>query len=148
MQQISLLLEVIHRSYTDTWGHAENDQATTEAHVLEWLTGADPSGIFLAFASEGSVAGFCRAIPALSPQELEDSDLTDEVEQPGVVPEHRHQELYRPLVLTALHWLRSQGRHAVMLQSWGDDEQTIASYQEIGWIPMQRWLAYRYDLYE
>jgi mycothiol synthase len=146
VQQFSTLMEVINRSYADAWGHAENDQATTEAHVVEWLASADPGGIFLAFAPEGSIAGFCRAIPALLPQEPADSDLTDEVEQPGVVPEHRHQGLYLPLVLTALHWLHSQGRHAVMLQSWGDDEQTIASYQEIGWILMQRWLAYRCDL--
>lgn len=49
-------------------------------------------------------------------QEPADSDqtLTDEIEQPGVVPEHRHQDLYRPLALAAMHWLRSQGQHAIM----------------------------------
>jgi mycothiol synthase len=146
VQQLSTLLEVLNRSYADKWGHAENSQTTTEAKVLPRLASADPGGIFLAIAPSGSVAGFCRAIPARPPQEPADSNLTDEVEQPGVVPEHRHQQLYRPLVLTALHWLRAQGHHAVLLQSWGDDEQTIASYQDAGLIVLQRWLAYRYDL--
>lgn len=146
--QLSTLLEVTNRSYADKWGHAENEQASTEAGLRQRLASADPGGIFLAFAPEGSVAGFCRAIAALSPQGSVDADLTDEIEQPGVVPEHRHQGLYRPLVLTALHWLRSQGQHAVVLQSWDDNEQTIAIYQEMGFVLMQHFLAYQYYLHE
>ena len=146
VQQLSTLLEVMNRSYADKWGHAENDQTTNEADVLPWLASADPEGMFLVFAPEGSVAGFCRAIPAHVLREQAGANLTDEVDQPGVVPEHRQQQLYRPLILTALHWLRTQGRHAVLLQSWGDDEQTIASYQDAGFLLLQHWLAFRCDL--
>lgn len=144
--QLSTLLEVMNRSYADKWGHAENDQTTTEADVLPWLVSTDHEGMFLVFAPDGRVAGYCRAIPARPTQEPADADLTDEVDQPGVVPEHRQQQLYRPLVLTALHWLRAQAPRAILLQSWGDDEQTIASYQDAGFILLQHWQAYRCDL--
>ena len=150
VQQIGVLLEAMNRSYADTWGHAENERATDEAVILGWLANADPGGIFLAFAPDGSIAGFCRAIPALLSQESAGSDhtLTDEIEQPGVVPKHRHRDLYHCLVLTAMHWLRTKGQHAVVLQSWGDDEQTIALYQEMGFLLMQRFLAYQCHLHE
>ncbi len=137
-------------SYTDRWGHAENERATDEANIRSWIAHADVEGIFLVFDPAGRIAGFCRAIPALVPKAPENPGdaLTDEIEQPGVVPEHRHQDLYHCLVLTAMRWLRTKGRHAVVLQSWGDDEQTIAIYQKMGFLLLQRFLAYQCHLHK
>jgi mycothiol synthase len=150
VQQIGVLLEVMNGSYADRWGHAENERAIDEVVVQQWLANSDPGGIFLVFAPDGRVAGFCRAIRTLLPQESEASDdpLTDEIEQPGVMPEHRQRTLYHSLVVTALSWLGTRERHAVLLQSWGDDEQTIAIYQEMGFLLMQRFLAYQYTFHE
>lgn len=67
------------------------------------------------------------------------------IDAPGVVPEHRRHGLYRPLVLTAMQWLRSHGQHAIALQSWGD-EQTISIYHAVGFELVQHFLAYRLDL--
>ncbi|GER89908.1 hypothetical protein KDW_40700 [Dictyobacter vulcani] len=148
VQQISVLLEVMTRSYADRWGHAENERATDANIVQEWLAHADFDGIFLVFAPDGEIAGFCRARRARLPREHEDSEelLTDEIEQPGVIPHHRHHALYHSLVLTAMHWLRTEGQHDVLLHSWGDNKQTIAIYQEIGFILLQHFFAYRCDL--
>jgi ribosomal protein S18 acetylase RimI-like enzyme len=109
-----------------------------------------PAGSHFFLPPDGKIAGFCRAIPALLPTVAEDfgGTLTDVIEQPGVVPEHRHRDLYHCLVLLAMHWLRARGQHAVMLQSWGDDGQTIALYQKMGFLLRQRFLAYHYELEE
>jgi mycothiol synthase len=150
VQQISTLVDAKNGSYTDRWGHSENTRPTTEANIRSWIAHADMEGIFLAFAPDGGIAGFCRAISASLPQEADllDSTCTDEIEQPGVVLEHRHQDLYRPLALTAMHWLREKARRSIILLSWGDDEQTIATYQGLGFLMRQHYLDYRYNLYE
>jgi len=143
------LVEVMNCSYADTWGHAENDQATTEEDARNWLNTSDQKGLFLVFAPDGSIAGFCRAIRATEPKAPDalGSAAPDQLEQPGVVPEHRHQELYRPLALTALHWLRSNRSRDILLQSWGDTEQTIALYRSIGFTQLQHFLAYQQEFF-
>jgi len=82
---------------------------------------------FLAFAPDGTVVGSCRSESGAWTGEAE--DLVDE---PGIAPEHRALKLQRPMVLTALRWLREQGRRPVRLESWGDTPETVALYQEIG----------------
>src|SRR5581483_6256498 len=74
VQQISVLLEVMTRSYADRWGHAENERATDKTVVQKWLAHADQDGIFLVFAPDGGIAGFCRALRARLPREHEDSE--------------------------------------------------------------------------
>jgi mycothiol synthase len=146
LQHLPAVVEVHNRSFADQWGHAENYQATTGELILNWLSSTDPAGVFLAFAPGGSVAGFCRALLATE-NDNPDGNGTDQLDAPGVVPEHRHQGLYRPLVLTAMHWLRAQARHPIILQSWGDSDQTIAVYRDVGFELLQHFFAYRCDLH-
>jgi mycothiol synthase len=147
VQQPSTLADAFNRSYADRWGHSENTIAATGAGMTNWISANDPTGILLVFAPNGEVVGTCTAIPA-SDLEPGDSEAIDIIDAPGVAPEHRHQDLYSPLVLTALHWLRLSAQHTVELQSWGDDEQTIAFYQKIGFLVKQHFFSYRYDLDE
>jgi mycothiol synthase len=146
LQHLPALVEVQNRSFADLWGHAENDQATTGAMIVNSLSSTDPAGIFLAFAPGGSVAGICHAIRAVE-DDRPDRDRADQLDAPGVVPENRHRGLYRPLVLTAMHWLRAQAQHPIILQSWGESDQTIAIYRDVGFELLQHFLAYRRDFH-
>ncbi len=109
------------------WGHHENTAGgVTEEDISGWMKRWDLNGVFLAFAPDGSPVGTCKAISGASTGE------EDMVDEPGIAPEHRYLRLQRPLVLTALGWLRQQGRRPVRLESWGDTRETVALYEDIG----------------
>ncbi len=121
---IQLLTDACNRGFADMMGHHENTAGGVKPEELgAWTKNWDPNGIFLAFAPDGSVIGSCKA------QSVDPEDLVDE---PGVAPEHRHHRLQRPMVLTALRWLRAHSRRPVRLESWGDTPETVALYEEIG----------------
>jgi mycothiol synthase len=138
VNDIQTLADACNRGFGDMWGHHENTAGGVRPEELgEWSKNRDPSGIFLAFAPDGSVIGTCRAEARAS------EDLVDE---PGVAPGHRQHRLQRPMVLTALRWLRSQARHPVRLESWGDTPETIALYEEIGFKLTEHAISMTYDL--
>ncbi|GCE10688.1 GNAT family N-acetyltransferase [Tengunoibacter tsumagoiensis] len=145
LRHFPTLVDVSLRSYADKWGHIENDPEDAEESVARWLPLFDPTGLFLSFAPDGSVVGLCRAAFNTA-ENCPPHRLIDILDAPGVVPEHRDKHVHLPLLLTAMHWLRSQGQHAVALQSWGDDEQTIANYRDIGFELLHHFLAYRKNL--
>jgi mycothiol synthase len=67
VQDLSTLVEVFNRSYSDMWGHRENTKGAMNEDYLaeamqkypEWYV---PEGLFIAFASDGDVAGVCKAV--------------------------------------------------------------------------------------
>ncbi len=143
VQDLPALVRVSNRSYHDMWGHWENTEgAVTEEEMARWLPAFDPEGIWIAFAPNGDVAGTCRVQLAQD----NDGEVMDILDGPGVVPEHRHHKLQRPLVLTAMHWQRARSSKPVRLESWGDDEQTIALYRDLGFDLDQHYVAYRLNL--
>ncbi len=104
---------------------------------IEWIS----EGIFMVFAPDGQIAGFCLALLAgMEGQEVIPEGYIDE---PGIMPEHRSKGLSRPLVLVALGWLQAQGRKVNTLDSWGEDEQTIAIYRSIGFEVVRHLVSYR-----
>ena len=146
VQHLPTLVEVQNRSYGDMWGHRENtpgavnEQYLSEAMIRhpEYFT---PEAMFIAFAPDGTVAGFCRA-----EFERRGAERLKVVDGPGVVPEHRSQRLQRPLVLTAMHWLNTQQPGPIALYAWGDSEQTIEIYREIGFVVQEHHVEYKRDL--
>lgn len=125
VQDFTLLTEVLNQGYGDMWGHAQNREPTTAESLVEIVpTRWPPEGIFIAFAPGGEVAGVCLGIPGKSHDDRE-SAVVDILEGPGVAPEYCHLELQRPLVLTVMHWLRSQERREIQLLSYGDKEPAI-----------------------
>ena len=138
VNDIQMLTDACNRGFCDMWGHHENTAGGVKPEELgEWNKIWDPNGIFLAFAPDGSVIGSCRAEPG---------DPEDLVDEPGVAPEHRRHRLQRPMVLTALRWLRAQNRRPVRLESWGDTPETVALYEEIGFELAEHAISWKYDL--
>lgn len=147
VQQVSTWVEAINRSYEDLWGHGENTPGTaTEEKFASRVPGWNQESMFLAFAPDGKVAGFCQMF--LNTEHVAETlgGAADYLNGPGVVPEHRGQGLYRPLILTAMHWQRAHSSRAITLELYGEDEQTVAIYQAVGFTLLQHFIAYRLDL--
>jgi mycothiol synthase len=142
VQDFALLAEVLNQGYGDMWGHAQNREPSTAESLAETVPVLwPPEGIFIAFAPQGGVAGLCLGIPGKSNGD-QDSEVVDVLEGPGVVPEHRHLELQRPLILTVMRWLRSQEHREIQLLSYGDKEPAINIYRDLGFTLAAHFVAY------
>lgn len=150
VQDLSTLVEVFNRSYGDMWGHRENTKGAMNEEYLaesmekypEWYI---PEGLFIAFAPDGGVAGVCKAL--LNNETKGQSEEPRKiVDSPGVVPEHRGQKLQHPLTLTAMHWLRIHGPGPIELHTYGDKEETVEIYRELGFVLEEHYKEYRRDL--
>jgi mycothiol synthase len=151
VQDLSTLVEVFNRSYSDMWGHRENTKGAMNEDYLaeamqkypEWYI---PEGLFIAFAPDGDVAGVCKSVFGAEVKGLGE-ERRKIVDSPGVVLEHRKYELQRPLTLTAMHWLRAYGVSTpIELHSYGDREEAVEIYREIGFILEEHYAEYRRDL--
>ena len=146
-QDLSLLAEGSNRCYADLWGHTENNQLVTLAS-FEDLMKRRPGyivseGTFLVFAPDGSVAGLCPT--HLAPEDPRTPGVRMKfLDAPGVAPEFRSLGLHRPLVLTALRYLDSQAHGPYRLETWGDTEQAVQTYLDLGFTlePVNHCVAY------
>ena len=130
----AVLANIMNRCWGDLWGHAQNEQPTTPEGVAELVPAHwQPENIFLAFAPNGDAVGLCLGIPG---------EAVDVIDSPGVVPEYRHLELQRPLLLTVARHLGSQQQKTIQLLSYGDNEQTIAIYRGVGFQLDAHYVAY------
>lgn len=132
---LNLWAEACNRCYGDMWGHRENTEPTTAEHLAELMRlypdAFDPAGIFLLFTPDASPAGICSG-------RVEGGEAgaagVKVIDSPGVAPAHRHLGLQRPLVLAALRWLSNRGAGDYRLETWGDSEEAVAIYRELGFV--------------
>ena len=130
---LNLWAEACNSCYRDMWGHRENTEPATAAHHAELMrTYPDffnPAGIFLLFAPDGSLAGVCSG-------RVEGGEAgaagVRVIDSPGVAPVYRHLGLQRPLVLACLRWLSDLGPGDYRLETWGDSEEAVAIYRDLG----------------
>ena len=116
----TVLANAIERGHAGLFGH----NAVTELGLETLLEAFDFENILLLFDAEGEVAGYCKFAP------LEEGE--GYLDAPGVVPEQRRPELYRALATAALQQLQVQGCDFVTLESWGDSDEIIEAYKELG----------------
>ena len=116
----TVLAEAIEQGHAGLFGH----NAVTEGGLETLLEAFDFENILLLFDAAGEVAGYCKFAP------LEEGE--GYLDAPGVVPEHRQPELYQALATAALQQLQVQGCDLVMLESWGDSDEVIQTYERLG----------------
>jgi hypothetical protein len=102
--------EVLARAYSGLWGHK---------HVSP-LALPPESAIVVGLP----VVGLCRVFPA---ERL--------IDGPGVLPEGRSADAYASLLVSACAVL---GPGPADLDSWGDDEETIEAYEDLGFDVVER----------
>lgn len=134
-------LDACNRSYRGLWGHHE----MTEEEMKIWLPDYSFDGAFLLYGPAGDVVGLCRSEISTRLSEQR-GHRTGYIDAPGIVAEHRDKNLYLPLLLTGLHWLRAQGQMPIELESWGDSTHTLTAYQQTGFTIIRQEISYRRDL--
>lgn len=145
-QDLPTLVEAFNQSYGDMWGHRENTRgAMNEDYLVENMNKYpdhyNPEGIFIAFAPNGKVAGVCLAILGTKIKG-QDNDRKMVVDSPGVAPEYRHLGLQRPLTLTAMKWLRYHEPGTITLESYGDGDDAVEIYRELGFVLKEHYIEY------
>jgi mycothiol synthase len=146
VQKLSTLVEAFNRCYGDMWGHRENTPgAMNEDYLAERMKKNpqhyNPDGLLMIFAPDSEVAGVCVAV--LGPKVEGQSNSREMiVDSPGVVPKYRQLGLQRPLTLTALRWLRSHGPGPINLESYGDGEDAVRIYEELGFVLEEHYVEY------
>jgi mycothiol synthase len=143
VQDLAMLVKVLNHCYADMWGHAENTPgAVDEQRAALALAYWEPQDTLLVFAPDDDVVGICQTRPS-SKRDDQGGERTHLLGAPGIAPAHRNRGLHRPMVLAAMHWLRSYAQTPIVLESYGDNEQTIAIYRDIGYVLDQHIVAYR-----
>lgn len=134
------LLYTYNYCFQGLWGHWET---VTEEDMKRLLSGIASDGIFLLFGLDGQPVGVCRAEinEQLSQRR---GQRTGYLDSPGVAPSHRQDGLYLPLLLQAIRWIRAQEQIAIELESWGDSEEVLAAYRDIGFVVTRQAIIYDY----
>ena len=140
-----ILLEALDFCYLDMWGHQHNDKRSEEElRSPRFLKYYDPDDILLLFDERESVIGFCST--RSEARKAADGIFTDLLDGPGIILEHREQGYQRPLVLAAMQHLRRKGRRPITLEFYGDGENALNIYRELGFEMAQHYLAYHKEL--
>lgn len=138
VQDFSMLLQAFNRCYEGLWGHHH----TSEDELNDWLPTINQEGTLLLYAPNGDLVGICRV--EMSEQlSRKYGKLMGYVDSPGIVKEYRDNDLYVPLLQVGVQWLREREQVDIELESWGDDERTLAQYQKLGFTIARQARIYR-----
>ncbi len=140
VQDFSMLLQAINRCYEGLWGH----HRLSEDELNGWFPVIDQEGMLLLYAPNGDLVGICRVEMSEQLSRKYGKPL-GYVDSPGIVAEYRANDLYVPLLRTGVQWLRARERVDIELESWGDDERTLAQYQGLGFTIVRQARIYRLE---
>ena len=125
--KIDLLLEAANHFWGDLWGHQVLSGAEGRKTVQDYvLPHHEPEAMFFLFDGE-SYIGHDR----VSFSE-EDGAKLGYAGVPGLLPAYRSPDLYRELALVGLNWLRTRGCGEIKFSSWGDGEETVQAFEDLG----------------
>ena len=126
--KIDLLLEAANHFWGDLWGHQTLSGAEGRKTVQDYvLSHHEPEAMFFLFDGE-SYIGHDR----VNVSEGEDGAKVGHAGVPGLLPAYRSPDLYRELALVGLNWLRARGCGDIKLSSWGDSEETVRAFENLG----------------
>ncbi|HLZ57629.1 MAG TPA: GNAT family N-acetyltransferase [Ktedonosporobacter sp.] len=135
-------LATFHYAFNHCFSDLTGHHIVSEEYMQDILPGQAHDGTFIAYGPDGEIVGICsgRVDEALSARR---GYCTGYLDSPGVVPEHRKQGLYLPLLLAAAQQIRSQEVIDIELESWSDSEETLALYQQVGFTTLRKELIYQ-----
>ena len=141
VQDLAILTQVFNECYQDLPGHHQ----VTPEQMAEYLSQFIPEGLFLVFSEKNRPVGVSRV--EMSPERSAKNGVpTGYIDSPGIYSPHRRLDLYRALLLTGMKWLQSQGAALIELESWGDKQEVLRSYADLGFTPLRQVVTYRQTL--
>ena len=139
-----ILLNALDDCYQGMWGHQHHDQRTEEElRAPRFLKYYDAEDILLLFDEKNTVIGICSL---KSEGKTDANGISDLLDGPGLIPPYRDTGYQRQLVLAGIQHLRQKGTRPVTLEFWGDDENALSIYRELGFEMTQHYLAYHKEL--
>jgi GNAT superfamily N-acetyltransferase len=114
--------QILNASYADLWGHGLASPDVMQAMLLT----LDPQDAFLLVDATGldiGCAGITRGNPHL-------------IDAPGLISTYRSAKNYQAVLASTLNKL--EPGFEVRLNSWGDSDETIAAYLELGFVEHKR----------
>lgn len=138
VNDISLYTQAMNRCYGDQWGHMSD---VSEDFMAQSFEHYPPQNVFLLFDTEEQVCGVVRV-------QVDEAHAAYAVDAPALTPDHRQPELYRALLLYALHVLRNNqpSPAPISLDSWGDANSSVAAFWQLGFECKYHAIGYRYYL--
>lgn len=133
-----LLAQALDQCYKGMVGHNQN--VTSADRYLQYH-GED--GIHLLFDEKKTLIGVCQGEPGGKIDERGTSDLLD---APGLIKEYRRRGFQRFLTLTVMHWLREKETRPITLEYWGDEEDVIQIYRDLGFELLNQQLTFQKKL--
>ena len=138
VQDLAILTQAFNECYQDLPGHHQ----VRQEQMAEWLPEFSPEGLFLVFSEKNRPVGVSRV--ELSAERSAKNDApTGYIDSPGIYSPHRRLDLYRALLLTGMKWLQSQGVAWIDLESWGDKQEVLRSYFDLGFRILRQVITYQ-----
>jgi mycothiol synthase len=140
-----VLLEALNICYLDMWGHQHHDHRTEEElQSPRFLKYYDAEDILLLFDGKDSIVGICSM--KSEARKDEHGNFADLLDAPGIINEYREQGYQSQLVLAAIQHLCKKGTRPITLEFWGDGENALNIYRELGFEMSHHYLAYHKEL--
>ena len=140
-----ILLRALNVCYQNMWGHQHDDSPSEEERkspgFLHYYEGED---ILLLFDEKDSIFGIC-SLKSQGKREG-NGELSDLLDGPGIIQEHREQGYQHPMVLAGIQRLRQKGTRPITLEFWGDNENALDIYRSLGFEMVNRYIAYHKEL--
>ncbi len=138
VQELAILTQAMNECYQDLPGH----NPVSQAQMAEWLPQFTPAGLFLLFSEKNRPVGISR-VEMSAERSAKNGVPTGYIDSPGIFSPHRRLDLYRALLLTGMKWLQSQGAALIELESWGDKQEVLRSYFELGFQVIRQVVTYQ-----
>lgn len=136
-----VLLKALNVCYAGMWGHQHNENPSEEElrspRFLKYYNAED---ILLLFDDRDAIIGIC-SLKSHGKKEG-NGEVSDLLDGPGIVQEHRDKGYQRSMVLAGIRHLRQHDAHPITLEFWGDSEAALNSYRELGFEMVNHFLAY------
>jgi ribosomal protein S18 acetylase RimI-like enzyme len=141
VQDLQLLTYAMNVCYEGLWGHQE----VSEEQMASWLPEFNLQGLFLVTSPSGKTVGISRVQPDAE-RSQKNGMPTGYIDAPGLHHHHRRMDLYRALLLTGMHWLKEQEQQIVEMESWGEKQEILNLYQDMGFKVTRRLVSYHHPL--
>ena len=141
VQDIAALTYAMNVCYEDLWGHQE----VSEAQMASWLPEFNPDGLFLVYSPSGKVVGVSRVEPNAERSKI-NGEPTGYIDAPGLHHHHRRMDVYRALLLAGMRWLKEQKQEIIEMESWGEKQEILNLYADMGFSTIRRLISYRLPL--
>ena len=139
------LLNALNMCYFGMWGHGYNPTPSEEdIKFPRFLHYYKPEDILLLYNEKDEVVGICSM--KSEGKKDRDGEISDLLDGPGIIQEHRDKGYQRQMMLAGIQHLRQRERRPITLEFWGESKSALESYREIGFEMAYHLITYHKEL--